>query len=221
MVALPQTLALFSGQHNWYDTGGNNPADPTKIPCKKCHPDVQSELDQPGYPNTMHRGMDCKGCHIITAPAKRGLVYGGPIASDFHAAAAPMCLDCHGGSGPGGDARSIVSGPEEVHKPFIREANTTQNSMLKGANEACIGCHTHVAVDINWTKAYMMSFNVTEFVSTNATGITTHDWNVGNFSVKGKAQIQTYGNQTGGIYTGTNPQISIDPLPLGFNPANP
>lgn len=220
MFALPQTLALFSGQHNWYDTGGANPADPTKIPCKKCHGDIQAELDQPGYPNTQHRAQDCKGCHIITAPSKEGLTYGGPIDNNFHAAAAPMCLDCHDGS-VGGDARSILVGSAEVHKPFVNQANTTANSMLKGANEACIGCHTHVAVDINWTKAYKMAFNASEYVSTDASGTTTHNWTVGNFSVEGTAKIATYGNQTGSIYSATKPDINIAPTPLGFDPNNP
>lgn len=220
MFALPQTLALFSGQHNWYDTKGTNPADPTAIPCKKCHGDIQAELDQPGYPNEQHRSQDCKGCHIITAPSKRGLTYGGPVDNSFHAAAAPMCLDCHDGS-VGGDARSILTGPAEVHKPFVSQANSTTNSMLMGANEACIGCHTHVAVNINWTKAYMMSFNVSEYVSTDLNGITTHNWTVGNFSIKGTAKIDTYGNKSGGIYSGTNPEISLAPTPTKFDPANP
>lgn len=223
MFALPQTLALFSGQHNWYNTGGGNPSinDGNQVPCKKCHGDIQAELDQPGYPNSMHKNQDCLGCHI-TAPQSRGLTVGGPIDRSFHAAAAPMCLDCHDGS-VGGDARSILNGSEEVHKPFVKQANTPQNSMLKGANEACLGCHTHIAVDINWTKAYMMKFNVTETVSTNETGITTHDWTVGNFSVQGTARMETYGNQTGGT-TGSSP-IVIDalpaPTPPNYNPNNP
>lgn len=220
MFALPQTLALFSGQHNWYDTGAADlPEDDKRVPCQKCHGDIQAELDQPGFPNQMHRGQSCVGCHMA-APIRAGKTWGGAIENDFHAAAAPMCLDCH--SGWTTDARSIQNGPEEVHKPFVNQANTTTNSMLKGANEACIGCHTHVAVNINWTKAYMMAFNVSEYVSTDSNGVTTHGWTVGNFSVKGTAQMDTYGNRTGQIYTETAPVIALAvPTPNGFDSANP
>jgi len=220
LVALPQSLALFSGQHNWYDTGAADlPEDDKAIPCQKCHGDIQAELDQPGFPNQMHRGQSCKGCHMA-APIRKGKTWGGAIENDFHAAAAPACLDCHDGSFTT-DARSIQNGTEEVHKPFVREVAKEENSMLKGANEACIGCHTHVAVNINWTKAYMMKFNVNEYVYVNQTGVTLHDWTVGNFSANGTAIIETYGNQTGAIYNGSKPILSVSPQPPGFDPNNP
>lgn len=210
LIALPQTLALFAGQHNFYDTMGAG----NGIPCEKCHADVFSELSQPGSVNAVHSAQGCEGCHVTTAPTKEGLTQGGSPTSDFHAAALPLCLDCHSGTGPGLDARSILNGSVEAHKQFASEANNSL--LLRGSNEACISCHTHVAVDINWTKAYKISFNAKENATTGV-----HDWTVDNFATEGTVQIQTYGNRSGEINTATEPVVSISPTPLGFDPNNP
>lgn len=188
LIALPQTLALFAGQHNFYDVISDGAA---AVPCEKCHADIFTELNQPGSVNSVHLAQGCDGCHTTTAPQKEGLTQGGAITADFHAAAAPACLDCHSGSGPGVDGRSILTGPEEVHKPFAQQANDTAK-FLKGANEACIACHTHVAVKITWTKAQNMTLSAEEF--TNATD-GTHGWTVGNFATEGQVIVETYGNQ--------------------------
>jgi hypothetical protein len=211
LIALPQTLALFAGQHNFYDNIGQGAA---AIPCEKCHADIFSELSQPGSVNAVHMEQGCSGCHVTTAPTKEGLTQGGNLTSDFHAAALPLCLDCHSGTGPGRDARSILNGSVEAHKPFASEANNSL--LLRGSNEACISCHTHVAVDINWTKAYKISFNARENATTGV-----HDWTVNNFATEGTVQIQTYGNRSGEINSATQPVVSISPAPLGFDPNNP
>jgi hypothetical protein len=211
LVALPQTLALFAGQHNFYDTIGQNAA---AIPCEKCHADIFSELSQPGSVNAVHKAQGCSGCHVTTAPTKEGLTQGGSPTNDFHAAALPLCLDCHSGTGPGLDARSILVGSVEAHKPFANEANNSL--LLRGSNEACISCHTHVAVDINWTKAYKISFNAKENATTGV-----HDWTVDNFATDGTVQIKTYGNRSGEINSATQPIVSISNPPLGYDPKNP
>lgn len=208
LVALPQTLALFAGQHNFYDT-----MTPTNgVPCEKCHADVFSELSQPGSVNTLHKNQGCDGCHVTTAPTKEGLSKG--PGNDFHAAALPLCLDCHSGSGPGLSAMEILNGPVEAHKAFANQANNSD--LLRGSNEACISCHTHVAVDINWTKAYKISFNARENATTGL-----HEWTVDNFATEGTVQIQTYGNRSGNITSATQPVVSINPEPLGFDYKNP
>ncbi len=220
LVALPQTLALFSGQHNFYDTMGTHVYGggvQTNIPCQKCHSDVGVELDQPGGVNSIHKSQGCAGCHMSTAPRNENPQLTNGPGGQFHAAAAPACLDCHGTLGPGANALNILNGPEEVHKPFANQANDT-SKLLKGANEACITCHTHVAVQANWSKAYMMSFNAQEFTASDG----THGWTVNNFATQGYANITTYGNQSGGIYNSTQPPvISISPTPPGFNPNYP
>lgn len=215
LVALPNTLALFAGQHNFYDTIGLGAA---AIPCEKCHADVFSELSQPGSVNAIHRGLGCAGCHVTTAPAKEGLKQG--VGGQFHAAALPQCLDCHGLTGvdgtvgPGLSALEILNGSVEAHKAFAQQANSS--GILRGANAACISCHTHVAVNINWTKAYMISFSAVENATTG-----NHSWIVNNFATSGAVQITTYGNRSGAINNATQPIVSVSPTPLGFDPNNP
>ncbi len=193
LVALPQTLALFVGQHNWYDTTTSA----NGVPCAKCHADVVQEINSgTGGTNALHRGLTtdggCQACHM-TAPAFETGVSQGPSGT-FHAAAAPACLDCHDGVNGGGlSAMQVVNGADEVHKPFVSQANTA--GFLKASNEACIGCHTHVAVDIAWTKATTMSLSSVE--TSNATG---HSWTVGNYLASGTVSFATNGAGSG---TGT------------------
>jgi hypothetical protein len=190
LIGLPQTLAMFAGQHNWYDT---MTSPNTAVPCMKCHADVQAELSQPGSVNAVHAvqgGDGCDGCHATTALANEGQIRG-PTAkggtNTFHAAAAPLCLDCHGSSGPGLSADLIVNGSLEVHKPFINGSVTSP--MLRGSNEACVACHTHVNVNITWTRATTMTFTSAETVLPDQ----SHYWIVGNFNAQGTNITTTSG----------------------------
>ncbi|MCZ7400086.1 MAG: hypothetical protein O8C62_10520 [Candidatus Methanoperedens sp.] len=231
LVALPQTLALFSGQHNFYDVLSNNTWNNTgtAIPCLKCHADVYAELTQKnpdGSTNLLNQGHlivagGCAGCHITDGPGsenKNGNPEGATNVT-FHAAAAPACIECHTGADIDKGAMNatlIFNGSEEVHKPFANQAYSSK--LLKDANEACVACHTHVAVSINWDKAYMMTFNATE----TADATTGHNWTVDTFNATGSANTTSFGNQTGGINSSTAPVASLpSPTPIGFNPSNP
>jgi nitrate/TMAO reductase-like tetraheme cytochrome c subunit len=192
LVVLPQTIALFSGQHNWYDIITS----PSNLPCMKCHEDVYQEITTGGgQVNTLHAAQSpdggCDACHIIAPTTKEGLTQGGAPTNSFHAAADPACLDCHSGTGPGVDARSILVGPEEAHKPFVAQANTS--GLLKGSNAACISCHTHIGVNITWSRATTIEFNATETVL--PTG--NHSWIVGAFSATGVNITKTCGTGNG------------------------
>lgn len=74
LFALPQTVALFSGQHTFVNI------DPTgnQIECTKCHGDVQAELDSGAssgtLPNTPgpHAGLACSNCHRLELGAASG-----------------------------------------------------------------------------------------------------------------------------------------------------
>ena len=205
VFVLPQTVAMFAGQHNWYDTtqSGN------QVPCEKCHSDISDELSQPGTTNTIHRIMGCDQCHVTAAPNSEGAIRG----VNFHAAATAACLDCHnttllygtfqhtpavGALGcltchtnprsiPGSfSAVEILTGSEEVHKAFSNQANIAK--LLKGSNEACISCHTHVRVNITWNRATAMEFSATESViGGNPT------WIIQNFSATGSNITNTNG----------------------------
>jgi len=232
LIALPQTLALFAGQHDFYEVSRD--PDNLGVPCAKCHGDVKSELSG----SDVHSSVRCEDCHVLALTYKGAKVGGN---KDIHAAAAPACLDCHDGSLTSGqwhnftddpsvcanchgtttptfgNATSILYGANESHKKFAADASNPNATLLKGANEACIGCHTHVAVDINWVKAYKMSFNATAYTKEDG----SHDWIISNFTKEGTATLQTYGNMSGETTGSTTPVISISPTPPGYDPDNP
>lgn len=169
IIVLPETLAMFAGQHNMYDTIATG----NQVPCQKCHADIASELNQPGSVNAVHNAQGCEGCHVTVAPGKEGLTKG----VDFHASALPLCLDCHDGS-VGKDARTInASG--EAHKNFYNSASNF--TVLKGGNEACIACHSHIQVNITWQKYTTMNL------------VEDQDKNVINVTGAGSATLTTSG----------------------------
>jgi hypothetical protein len=207
VIILPQTIAMFAGQHDWYDTTQTG----NQAPCEKCHNDINTELSQPGTTNTMHRLMGCDQCHVTTAPNSEGFTKG--PGGQFHAAASAACIDCHNTTllygtfthtpavdalgcltchknpqqFPGNfSAVEILTGSEEVHKSFANQANVAR--LLKGSNEACISCHTHVRVNITWERATSMEFSATENV---VGGIRT--WVIGNFNATGSNVTKTSG----------------------------
>jgi hypothetical protein len=190
IVVLPQTIAMFAGQHNWYDTvqAGN------QVPCIKCHADIFQEISQGASSsvNGLHRtqvgdNTGCDACHVTTAPVTQEGLMQGP-GGQFHAAAAPACLDCHSGTGGGGrSAIEIVNGTEEVHKAFVNQSVIAK--FLKGANEACISCHTHIGVNITWQKATTIEFTASETVLPDG----SHSWTVDNFNTSGVNITHTSG----------------------------
>lgn len=199
LIALPQTLALFAGQHDFYEVS----RDPQNlgVPCAKCHADVYSELSS----SDVHSSVRCEDCHVIALTYK-GAKVGGD--RDIHAAAAPACLDCHDGSLEAaqwhnftekplvcadchddgalptfGNATSILYGANESHTEFAFNASSA--TLLKGANEACVGCHTHTYVDITWKRPTNLSFNA----SVSPQGV----WNVTDFAAGGEKETKTTG----------------------------
>ncbi len=190
LFILPETIAMFLGQHDFYDTttAGNG------VNCLKCHGDVRDELNRASEVNKYHRfGYDdarmCEACHMTSAPEIEGLVQG--PGGQFHAAAAPACMDCHTNQTVGNvtakSALEIINGSEEVHRAFANESS--KSKFLKGANEACISCHTHIGVNITWTKATTIEFDSKEVVLSDG----SHYWNVTNFNATGVNVTKTSG----------------------------
>lgn len=204
IVVLPETYSLFSGQHDFYDTTASG----NQVPCEKCHSDITAELSQPGKVNLIHKVMNCDQCHVTAAPNSEGLYQG--HGGQFHAAATASCLDCHNstllygtfdhskiiGTGlgcldchnnpmsfPSNFSAVEIYSQEESHKSFAEEAGNSK--LLKGANEACISCHTHVRVNITWTKATHMTMNA--IVNTDGS------WSITNISAEGNASYKTSG----------------------------
>ncbi|MDY6960221.1 MAG: hypothetical protein SVK08_13800, partial [Halobacteriota archaeon] len=80
------------------------------------------------------------------------------------------------------------TGEKAAHRAFVMDS-LYNSDLMEGANEACITCHTHVAIDINWTHAYKMSLD--------ADGSSGGDWVVDNFITEGTYNVTTYGNMSG------------------------
>ncbi|MCW7077409.1 MAG: hypothetical protein OCU18_09080, partial [Candidatus Syntrophoarchaeum sp.] len=134
IFALPSTVALFSGQHSWYDLNENRGIN--DVPCEKCHGEIKSEMIHGD--NGAHRDLTCAMCHraevfagyifargnYTTNPAPE--YWSGTIpGEEAHAASTIECMDCHGGvedsgthSHPresGGDVELQLSGCTPCH----------------------------------------------------------------------------------------------------------
>jgi hypothetical protein len=196
LFVLPNALSLFSGQHS-FDKAGNGTI------CVKCHSDVYAELAGSAYHSFTEGGTPeerCKVCHssgVINSsliPLGNG-TYGasspnisvglnltsgsftyanGTVLSGLtlHAAVTIECISCHFG----------VNFTDDAHKPFYDNSST--QTWLKGANEACYGCHTKVNVQMTWIRkgGYNYSYdfmNTTGTLAFNGTNITTYTNNTG------------------------------------------
>jgi hypothetical protein len=125
------------------------------------------------------------------------------------------CADCHYGGGkglfnPNGTGARMTTlqaggfgltgmaddtGAQEAHKAWVQKddgVNRFGGPICYANNGACIGCHTHVAIDINFQKGYMLAFNATESPDGK--------YSVDNGSVVGHVNIAIYGNGSGGTY---------------------
>jgi len=91
------------------------------------------------------------------------------------------CSDCHYGGGgafsTGNRATSLSAGgfnltgmsddtgATEAHNAWVKTddgVNRFGGPNGFANNGACIGCHTHVAIDINFKKGYKLAFDATE-----------------------------------------------------------
>lgn len=169
IFGMPSVYSLFSGQHNWYDTGlSDDPLDQYSIPCQKCHADVQIELDS----SSIHQTFRCINCHVDINSSASHVTF-----------IAPGCLDCHetGRQVIDSEGNTFVAPiadvfgenvtNSEVHFPLLEAANSTQ--LHKGENEACIACHTRKSLRISW-----LFFDTYRF---SANRLSSSSWNVLNF----------------------------------------
>lgn len=104
VVILPQTIALFAGQHYWYNLSesweGRVPSD---VPCEKCHADIKEEMSLiigPHMGETGFGSIKCYMCHRIRLYsyqfASVGESYTQFTPGKYaHAASSVACMDCH------------------------------------------------------------------------------------------------------------------------------
>ena len=163
----------------------------------------------------------CYGCHRANASITYASV-GDTVTdvipgTKAHAASTVACMLCHQfnasqavnqlngysmpGFAAGGFAQPANSpynytngtaypGGHAAHQKFIQMA--INKSLMEDANEACIACHTHVPVKINWTHRVSLEFNCTPEFELPPT-----HFNVSNWNVNGTANVTVYGNTTG------------------------
>ena len=191
IFALPQSVALFSGQHSWYDLSANI----NDIPCEKCHDDIATEMISDD--NGAHGNLSCSMCHrtcFNNYTYASGYGSGSTAGAEAHAAAVVECMDCHGiyhdgstwnhwayleysdcastchwnsgwsdfvsAGGFGLGTTDTDTGEKAAHRKFINDS--IDEPLMEGANEACIGCHTRVGVNITWSKNVVLNFSASE-----------------------------------------------------------
>ncbi|RJS72612.1 MAG: hypothetical protein CW694_02390 [Candidatus Syntrophoarchaeum sp. WYZ-LMO15] len=188
IFALPSTAALFSGQHSWYNLSDSG----SQVPCDKCHGDINAEMidDNNGVHRGLNAsaGTDTCLCHRVTGTGvASGDGTGATAGTTSHAAETIACMLCHENSTRTGETRfpfaggfnktavyqgtdatteynyswgDGTGGEHAAHNAFIQQA--IKDDLMEDSNEACIGCHTRVGVNISWTKKTVLEFDATE-----------------------------------------------------------
>ncbi|MFO7966502.1 MAG: hypothetical protein R6U44_02765 [Archaeoglobaceae archaeon] len=140
VLVLPSTVTLFAGQHTWYYKEA--------LPCEKCHADVADEFQSsanyhpPG--NTYPVWEACVLCHQVEP------LYPGDVSQEAgkHAATVVPCDYCH--------YPEATAFDNDPHYPFVKAAE--EDDQMPNGTEACVACHTHAEVKINFTWKKYMTF---------------------------------------------------------------
>jgi len=184
---------------NWGDPGAD------KRDCEACHRSNNTityalvrtsttdyQLGQQAHAASV---VACMLCHQKTAasqsPGVSNPLYEGPWAAGFNISGFDV-------SSPYVYSDETATGFYEAHNAFIAEA--IKDNTLQDSNEACVACHTHTAVKINWTHARSIEFDVRPGDPvTSGTG--PHNWVLSNWTVNGTAKATVWGNTTGNATT--------------------
>ena len=185
LLVMPSASAKFTGQHTFIN--GSN------VQCTKCHTTVGDELrssDEHTHNFTVTTGETdgaCRVCHIIRISGSTlQNLYQQNQTAPYHAAALIECTYCHGnynGSSPGYGVSPIPganvtaefeNGADiEAHFPLYNRSKLGGTTdFLKGANEACIACHTEAANVTVYEPSLALKINAS---LTNASKCTSAD----------------------------------------------
>ena len=194
LFAMPNSLTLFAGQHTFYNGSTVN--------CAKCHQDIVDEAKSQAGSGSPHADTifaqtgraQCEVCHTTGDIGPIPLGKDGTGSFDFgsksldvtsdqtaHAAVKVECVSCHT------QVPSEITGENATHGPFYLAAydniNASGFTILKGSNEACVGCHTHIMINITWNRSIGYDMKVDEsssgyyvinLTNVNETKSTTH-----------------------------------------------
>ena len=185
LFVLPSTLSMFAGQHTWYDPNDEIPCEKCHFLEKQelnsgAGPhsltysaliNISAQYNSTGANKT--GGSDfwgstdditdrCYGCHQRAGTANT--TWGGfageedqwdTLRNQTHAAYAVLCLDCHPW------VETELKNDSAAHKAFYEDLANDTSTVLQNKNKACLGCHTHVGMNISWERNEYVSYNVT------------------------------------------------------------
>ncbi len=106
--------------------------------------------------------------------------------------------------GTGLTTGSAEEGTVEAHNAWVTTNDNISRFGYGASNDACVGCHTHVAVEISFQKGYLLQFNASE--SANGTYVTS------NANVQGTVNVTTYGNASGNTFAVGNSTYGWTPV---------
>ena len=150
IIAMPNTISLFGGQHGWYGLGPVG----SDVPCEKCHGDIVAEMEFGLGPHMGETGfgrMECEHCHRVSEFTNYTFANGtGDDSSsgvETHSAATITCMDCHGFYVSG-----VVEGNGVIHNFPRNTANLNCICHQPGGSvypphadeyprEDCVKCH--------------------------------------------------------------------------------
>ncbi|MFZ2071133.1 MAG: hypothetical protein WAV32_06005 [Halobacteriota archaeon] len=170
-----------------------------QLTCAMCHRTIFTKYtygsgegtgSKPGKEAHAASTIECMDCHGIYHDW--GVVWNHYTDPEYIG----QCMKCHqggwsdfisaGGFGiedpmnPGHNTTDSDTGEKAAHKKFVLDA--MNNSLMEGANEACIACHTRIGVNITWTKNEYLEFTAEEDAAGN--------WTIPGFTAGGENVTQ-------------------------------
>ena len=157
MIALPSTMALYTGQHQFVEGGD--------VDCTKCHTTGKDLIAAELEAGEVHEDLGCGACHGSAQVDLTGNVTVGTV--EGHAAGIGInCIGCHSGDSPTAtyrDGAVNVSSELELstaaHKYLT--FNTSASGDINDKDLVCVACHTEVHVDLVNTSLTPDTGNIT------------------------------------------------------------
>lgn len=189
IFVMPSTVSLFTGQHTWYaendircekchtaiydeltsELNKAHTGDWAKK-CQGCH--ATSGIESTGlFFETTGKGTNRtkQGFHAATT-IECITCHSGVAVSAYNPA------NYNSTTGTWKDYKNSLGSPNEAHRAFAMNVTSTvpmynndgtlksadgnqSDILLKGANTACVGCHTHTVVTLNWDRP--TGYNIT------------------------------------------------------------
>ncbi|KCZ70802.1 hypothetical protein ANME2D_02827 [Candidatus Methanoperedens nitroreducens] len=156
--------------------------------------------------------VSCMECHGGEYPLGH---YTRLLNDEAVAESGSTCQECH--YGPSGRYWTDLAaggfgltdapgdtGEAEAHNAFVKQdPGGILRFQYGAANAACVACHTHVAVDINFQKRYKIKLDANAFDDGS--------WGVGGYAAEGVVNISVYGNSTGSTFAISDQDYSWTP----------